>query len=699
MSFKSIGTRFTGHLERQLNHLVTRTMCTITKNLSGIYKIGCKAIPRLVNTTTRDIVNNRIGTANSTYCVYPLQSIANSTVSRLYDSWLFPVHETDFDAGLTPHTRSLSADSNLSISDLLGDSSPRADPNEHRRADNPNMEELLESNHIGSSLRPSELAGDSASDTFYAPSPTLSKMQYESLPEAGIMHIRNLSYTNTLQKLQPISINGKKSLPDLRIASRDKNIPTSLEGYLLPSISGNGDAVDEPSILPPTSLRQHSDSSSSSVQYPTPEDLHISHPRPPLFVAIERSSYFRRLVATGTNESVPKCLFLFLETARTILFALGQLYQTLDQYILHGGHDRLFVRFKKVLEPANANMLHLIRSLDRFDDASRKSLPSPAICRGLVESCRDTITSFRKAVVVWISQIGLEGSDDPRFLRWLILELYATNAELSTSWQAMIPQVDSLRPFLHGSVFPQSSLLSGTHGAFTDSTSQSRDLAPAVRLRPTETLGPLGSGRARARRHAGSFSSKDVQIGKELPSYDIIPSMAGGLATDTPTLRTPKRLATVPIVTTTASSSSSIPHNSYSYLPPAQHVRYNSQNSLHDSFAMSPATSPESHATNQGHFSAGILAVQDTLDTASTVWDQIEDALSHVASNNQDMRENLETARSATQRLARNVAELSEGDFEVDKRLFRENVHAFLKVRSNVLEDESFFFYKSFIVY
>jgi hypothetical protein len=189
-----------------------------------------------------------------------------------------------------------------------------------------------------------------------------------------------------------------------------------------------------------------------------------------------------------------------------------------------------------------------------------------------------------------------------------------------------------------------------------------------------------------------------VQIGKELPSYDIIPSMAGGLATDTPTLRTPKRLATVPIVTTTASSSSSIPHNSYSYFPPAQHVRYNSQSSLHDSFVMSPATSPESHVTNQGHFSAGILAVQDTLDTASTVWDQIEEALSHVASNNQDMRENLETARSATQRLARNVAELSEGDFEVDKRLFRENVHAFLKVRSNVLEDESFF-YKSFFVY
>lgn len=648
---------------------------------------------RLANTMTRDIVNNRIGTADSTYSICPHQSIADAIISRPDDSWPFPVHETDFDAGLTPHTRSLSADSSLSISDLLGDSFPRTDHSEHRRMDNLNMEDLPESNRIGNFLRPSELRGDFASDTFYAPSPTLSKTQYESLPEAGGMHIRTSSYTNTLQKLQPILMNGNKSLPDLRVASRDENTSASLEGYLHPSISGNGDAVDEPSILPSTSLRQDSDSSSSSVQYPTLEDLHIFHPRPSPFVTVEKSSYFRRLVATGTNESLPKCLFLFLETARTILFALGQLYQTLDQYILHGGHERLFVRFKKVLEPANVNMLHLIRSLDRFDDATRKYLPSPAICRGLVESCRDTITSFRKAVVVWVSQIGLEASDDARFLRWLILELYATNAELSISWQAMVPQIDNLRPFLHGSVFPQSFQLSGTHGALTDSTSQSRDLAPAVRLRPTETLGPLGSGKARARRHAGSFSSKDVQIGKELPSYDIIPSMAGGLATDTPTLRTPKRLATIPIVTTTTSSTSSIPPNPYSYFPPAQHVRYNSQSSLHDdSFVMSPAASPESNVANQSHFSAGILAIQDILDTASTVWDQIEDALSHVPSNNQDMRESLETARSATQRLARNVTELSEGDFEVDQRLLKENVYAFLKVRFNVLKEESFFF-------
>jgi len=616
--------------------------------------------------------------------------MTDTMVPRPYDSWLFPVHETDFDAGSTPHSRSLSADSNLSISDLLGDSPLRTDPNEHRRTDNLNVEDPLESNRIGNLLRPSELMGDFAQDTSHTPSPTLSKTEYEILPEAGMMHIRTSSYTNTLQKLQPISVNEKKSLPDLRMTSRDKNISASLEGYLHPSISDNSDTLDEPSIPPSTSLRQDSDSSSSSVLYPTLEDPHISYPRPPFFIVVERSSYFRRMIAAGINESLPKCLFLFLETARTILFALGQLYQTLDQYILHGGHERLFVRFKKVLEPANVNMLHLIRSLDRFDDASRKSSPSPAVCRGLVESCRDTITSFRKAVVAWISQIGLETSDDARFLRWLILDLYATNAELSIAWQAMVPQVDRLRPFLHGSVFSQSSHPSGTHEALMDSTSQSRELAPAVRLRPTETFGPLGSGRARtARRHAGSFSSKDVQIGKELPSYDIIPSMAGGLATDTPTLRTPKRLATVPIVTTTASSSSLIPHNPH--FPPAHHVRYNSQGSLHDgSFVMSHATSPEYHTTHQGHFHAEILAVQNALDTASTVWDQIEDALSHVATNNQDLRDSLETARSVTQILARNVAELSEGDFEVDKRLFKENTHAFLKVRSNVLKEDLF---------
>jgi hypothetical protein len=75
--------------------------------------------------------------------------------------------------------------------------------------------------------------------------------------------------------------------------------------------------------------------------------------------------------------------------------------------------------------------------------------------------------------------------------------------------------------------------------------------SPSVRLRPAEVT---QAGRTRtARRHAGSFSTKDVQIGKELPSYDIVPSMAGGLASDsqTPTLRTPKRQMTLPVVTST----------------------------------------------------------------------------------------------------------------------------------------------------
>jgi hypothetical protein len=112
-------------------------------------------------------------------------------------------------------------------------------------------------------------------------------------------------------------------------------------------------------------------------------------------------------------------------------------------------------------------------------------------------------------------------------------------------------------------------------------------------------------------------------------------------------------------------------------------MRYNSQSSLHDaSFVMTSATSLGSHVASKGHSTAEILAVQDALDTASTVWDQIEETLCHVVANNQDIRESLETARSATRSLALNITELSEGDFEDDRRLLRENVHAFLKVRS-----------------
>ncbi|KAF8969948.1 RAM signaling pathway protein-domain-containing protein [Flammula alnicola] len=611
---------------------------------------------------------------------------------RSYDSWQFSVRQGIFDAGLTPHARSFSIDSNTSISSMP-DSPLLTDLGDQKFSDNQTTSGVPDSSRNGRSvLRPSEISSNGSSDTFYVSSPTLSKALYEGQAEAEQMHIRTTSHASILRKPQPILMAGKKSLPDLRAVQKDsgKKIPP------LPDVLNSGKLSDEPTTLPPTSLRQDSGSSSGSVSYPTltyPEESQISEVRALPFVAVERSSYFQRSSTMVITESLPKSLICLLEIARSILFSMGQLHQTLEHSMHHGGFIRSSPKFKKVLDPANVNMLHLIRSLDRFDDVSRKSAPSPAVCRGLVECCRDTVTAFRKAVGLLITQIGLEPSDDPRFTRWLILELYGVIAEISVAWQAMIPEIEYLRPFLYSSVFSQSS----TFSVSGSNEAQAQDLGPAVRLRLGDS-GTVVAGRAgRARRHAGSFSSKDVEIGKELPSYDIVPSMTGGLATHThtPMLRTPKRQVTVPIIPTHGTSSLS--YDPSSYFPPnaeLHHFRQTSRISLHDpSSIMSPVTSLEYPASNRAFVSREVLqAVQSSVEIAPTVWDQIERALSDVVITKADLRENIEKARSATRNLARNIADLSEEDSEIDRRLLRENAHAFLKTivqLSNILKTHS----------
>ena len=125
-----------------------------------------------------------------------------------------------------------------------------------------------------------------------------------------------------------------------------------------------------------------------------------------------------------------------------------------------------------------------------------------------------------------------EISDDVRYARWLILELYAASAELSHSWQALISQLEALRPFLSPSNFLRSaSFTTPPIAEMPESPAQrSEQLAPPVRLRLIDAGTPGASRTRTARRHAGSFSTKDVQMGKELPTYDILPSIPSGLA-------------------------------------------------------------------------------------------------------------------------------------------------------------------------
>lgn len=524
-------------------------------------------------------------------------------------------------------------------------------------------------------------------DTFSTPSPTLSKPPNDPPSEAEQTHLRTTSYASILRKPYSNPMVPKQSLPDLRTAHKDlgKQVPP------LPQIPYSGGTSEEPQIHHPALDTQDSELISTSHA----EHSRISDGRSHPFVAAERNSYFQRsLSIQSTNNNLPRPLVCLVETARSILFSMGQLHQTLDRCAHHGAFERTSQKFKKALDPANMTMLHLIRSLDRFDDVSQQSSPSPAVCRGLVECCRDAVTAYRKALAPLVNQITQEPFTDARFARLLILEMYGINAEICLAWQAMAPEIEPLRPFISNNLYSQLSAYSNTGTAIV----QLQELKPAVRLRSIDNGIAMAGRSGKARRHAGSFSSKDVQIGKELPSYDIIPIPAGRLATQAlnPTLRTPKRQITIPILSTPSSSyfpptpSSSLPTSSdFTY----NHLRQNSQSSIHDSTSLiSPTTSLESPSDLRPFASKDVRqALQTAVEVAPIVWDHLEKVLSDVLIIDSEIRETLDSARSATTILARNVADLYEEDIEPNKRLLRENAYTFLKVKHDSFEQEHFY--------
>lgn len=497
---------------------------------------------------------------------------------------------------------------------------------------------------------------------------------FEVLPDTQQMHLRAPSYASTLHKPLPKGIIEKKSLPDLPIDKvPTKAVPGPSECRATLTSHDEGRTLEESFNL--SSFRKDSDSTFSSASV-HPEYIQASNALPS--PTLDCASYFRRSATLTLNNSLPKPLLYLLESARSILFAMGKLYQTLDHYVHHGFDERLPSIFRKSLDLANMNITFLIRSLDHFDDLSQKARPSSIVCRALVESCRNVVITMKKAVGFLTLQIGLEPFNE-RYSRWLILELYAITAEIALAWQAMVPYVDSLRPFLCGGVFAHSSYVGNLENS-VGPTSLINSEQRYVRLRPAETLhrgsGQNGTGRVRmTRRHAGSFSSKDVQIGKELPSYDILPTTMGGLATHTPTLRTPKRQATMPVFPTTSSSLPSYASNQVY----TSHVRHSSRSSLIEASSSMSSVS-ESYFNNRvGADTEAFQAVREALEIAPVVWDQIEETLGDISSR--DIQQVLENARFVTKKLSDDVHAISEESPESTKKAISDSAHLFLKVR------------------
>jgi len=198
-------------------------------------------------------------------------------------------------------------------------------------------------------------------------------------------------------------------------------------------------------------------------------------------------------------------------------------------------------------------------------------------------------------------------------------------------------------------------------------------------------------GRTRTnRRHAGSFSSEDVEIGKKLP-YDLPPTMTGGVlsgpASYGPILRTPKKQATVPNLPFLPKTSSSLPfcYQNTSDDHSSGHTR---QGSLKSIAYISPSSSPAflfkpsdlGNSRRKVEFEVS-NAIQEAVETAPRVLDMVADMLLVGAvQNEREVRTVLEQAQSVMRKLSDILIKIHNGDVMWERRILQENTQAFLKV-------------------
>lgn len=394
-------------------------------------------------------------------------------------------------------------------------------------------------------------------------------------------------------------------------------------------------------------------------------------------MATERNYYFQRLSKLPLSNPLPQYLANFAESARSLLFAMCQIYQSLEQYAALVIDDRFSVVLRKVLDPAHFDMMQFIQALEQFDSMSRSSLPPPTACRNLLERCRDCAMAFGKAVNVLVLRLQVDPGDDLRFSRWMLLEMYAATVEIAGAWKSMQSHSSNLRSYVRQKDSPVqlSESVSGL-----DSPSQ-------------HTLRVGISARTRtARRHAGSFSSKDVEIGKKLPSYDMPSSFRGGVlsgpAPHIPTLRTPKRQATAPVASSMTGAPLPLSLWNSSEERSTSHIRHDSQKSDPN---YSPSSSPfkdsQGNSKRKIDFEA-LNAIQKAVETAPKVWDMVADTLlSRPNQNEQAVHAVLGEARSVTMKLSEIISKMHSGDLMSEKKLLQEDAQLFLKVTNFVFHE------------
>ncbi|KAF8120935.1 RAM signaling pathway protein-domain-containing protein [Boletus edulis] len=484
----------------------------------------------------------------------------------------------------------------------------------------------------------------------------------------------------------------------------------------------------------PSPLSHRQDSSSSSSEGSSQQKVHKQCTTTPPSSAsptfaerlrpvpdTERHAYFKHLSALPANaiaNNLPPALRSLVECARSLYFSVSQVYQALAHYITYTINQNLSSVLRKVTDPAYTYMTQLNGALEQFDAVSKKMTPPPLLCRLLVESSRDSTAVFGKAIAMLSLQLKILASrDDDRYMRSLVLIFYGANAEISHAWRSMIPHIEAIKPYLSD---PRRTAASKTKGHTMappalniDSSLSSANVGssqlsgfqrniPIARSRPTPTT--LGRTRT-TRRHAGSFSSKDVEIGKSLPSYDLPlpPALPNGISPTT--RRAGKKYPAAPLSASPSShvpssvggtTHGALPQMSMS-LPPRPtwtarggcHSRQVSQASLTASSSSSSPQVPVRQPTLEIPPSRTLVdndaldSMEAAVDSAPAIWDLMQEmveTMSDTAGSNGDFRDSIDKAKVVTERLRANIATVRTGDPAADRRALRDNAHLFVKV-------------------
>ncbi|TRM62767.1 RAM signaling pathway protein-domain-containing protein [Schizophyllum amplum] len=603
----------------------------------------------------------------------------DNSIDNIYQSWSHLRAESgapEFDAGVTPHARSFSVDSTLSASST--ESFQEVEPPNSAR---------LPPLHLG--ILQSQGAEPSPTRSFYLPSPADSVTFFEDDEPSSSSLKSPPSSSDDQHNPRPLS------LPDLSTARLNFTKKSSQDASHSSRKSSYGQ--DDYSIPSPVSTRKDSGSSLSSqsriVRPFTRERIPPSPPREVPSMAFERNSYFRRLSTlpqTAIKRSLPQPLVCLIDCARSMLFAVVQIHLALERYTTFPIDERLSSLLKKVAEPAQAEMMSLTSALDRFDALSRKSQPPPAVCRGVIESCRDAVSAFGRVVGVLPLQLKVINTDDVRFLRSMLLTLYGATAEISTAWQTLSSQMDAIRPLLKVRKHTSPSSDPSSSSTASPFHHQPKPARPAPPLRThtgssSSSTGLTGLRSHPSRRHAGSFSFKDVELGKKMPSIDVLsPPLPSGSRTPVP--RGKRHAPSTPQNGSTPSLSSPFPPSPYAFESGRAHSRQTSQTSTQAS-SRSGSSSPvaaektsffdlPSSAKNQVDKEA-VQAVKLAVDIAPGVWDTMEDLLADVLKEKADVRESLDRARGVTKRLVELIVMVQDGDSTPDKKALRDDAHVF----------------------